>query len=109
MSELVLTKLKKEKLIFHIDGDAFFVAVEIAKNPKLKGLPVVTGEEKGIVSAFSYEAKALGIVRGMPIFKVKRDYPDVLILAGDYKSYVHYSEMMFNIEEDMPMMLRNIV
>ena len=97
MSELVLTKPKKEKLIFHIDGDAFFVAVEIAKNPKLKGLPVVTGEEKGIVSAFSYEAKALGIVRGMPIFKVKRDYPDVLILAGDYKSYVHYSEMMFNI------------
>jgi nucleotidyltransferase/DNA polymerase involved in DNA repair len=29
-----------------MDGDAFFVAVEIAKNPKLKGLPVVTGEEK---------------------------------------------------------------
>ena len=57
----------KHKTILHIDGDAFFVGVEVAKNPKLRGLPVVTGEERGIVSALSYEAKALGITRGMPI------------------------------------------
>lgn len=87
----------REKVIFHMDGDAFFVGVEIAKNPKLKGLPVVTGEERGIVSAFSYEAKALGITRGMPIFKVKRDFPDVIILPGDYHSYAEYSSMMFEI------------
>jgi nucleotidyltransferase/DNA polymerase involved in DNA repair len=59
-----------ERQILHMDGDAFFVGVEIAKNPKLRGLPVVTGEERGIVSALSYEAKALGIKRGMPIFKL---------------------------------------
>ncbi len=88
---------QREKVIFHIDGDAFFVGVEVAKDPTLKGLPVVTGEERGIVSALSYEAKALGIVRGMPIFKVKRDYPQVRILPGDYKSYVEYSEMVFDI------------
>jgi len=81
----------------HIDGDAFFVAVEVSKNPKLKGLPVVTGEERGIVSALSYEAKALGLVRGTPIFRVKRDFPKVIILPGDYKSYVRYSGLMFNI------------
>lgn len=85
------------KVIFHIDGDAFFVGVEVAKNPKLKGLPVVTGEERGIVSALSYEAKALGIVRGMPIFRVKKNFPDVIILPGDYRSYVRYSERMFDI------------
>jgi len=88
---------KKHKVILHIDGDAFFVGVEIAKNPKLRGLPVVTGEERGIVSALSYEAKALGIKRGMPIFKVQREYPSVHILPGDYKSYVKYSTMMFDI------------
>ncbi len=88
---------KREKVIFHMDGDAFFVGCEVAKNPQLKGLPVVTGEERGIVSAFSYEAKAIGIVRGMPIFKVRRDYPEVVILPGDYKSYAHYSTMMFDI------------
>lgn len=85
------------KVIFHIDGDAFFVGVETAKDPSLKGLPVVTGEERGIVSALSYEAKALGIVRGMPIFKVKQDFPHVRILPGDYKSYVQYSGKMFSI------------
>ncbi len=86
-----------KKVIFHIDGDAFFVGVEIAKDPTLKGLPVVTGEERGIVSALSYEAKALGIVRGMPIFKVKRNFPNVRILPGDYKAYVEYSGMVFDI------------
>ncbi len=80
-----------------MDGDAFFVAVEISKNPSLKGLPVVTGEEKGIVSALSYEAKALGVVRGMPIFQLKKSFPNIIILPGDYKSYAKYSKMMFDI------------
>ncbi len=43
----------RKKVIFHIDGDAFFVGVEIVKDPKLKGLLVVTGEERGIVSVLS--------------------------------------------------------
>ncbi len=80
-----------------MDGDAFFVGVEVAKNPKLKGLPVVTGEERGIVSALSYEAKAIGITRGMPIFRVKKYFPKVIVLPGDYASYAKYSEMMFEI------------
>ncbi len=80
-----------------MDGDAFFVGVEMAKNPKLKNKPVVTGEERGIVSALSYEAKALGIVRGMPIFKVKKDFPQVIVVPGDYKSYARYSSLMFDI------------
>ena len=87
----------KPKTILHIDGDAFFVAVEVSKNPKLRGLAVVTGEERGIVSALSYEAKALGIIRGMPIFRVKKEFPKVIILPGDYKSYVKYSGWMFDI------------
>lgn len=97
MNKATPNKNIKKKAIFHMDGDAFFVGVEVAKNPKLKGLPVVTGEERGIVSALSYEAKAIGIVRGMPIFKVKKDYPNVIILPGDYQAYVRYSGMMFDI------------
>ncbi|MFA5997014.1 MAG: DNA polymerase IV [Candidatus Paceibacterota bacterium] len=91
------TLSSQQKVIFHIDGDAFFVGVEIAKNPKLKGLPVVTGEERGIVSALSYEAKALGVVRGMPIFRLKQQFPQVIILPGDYRAYVEYSSKMFDI------------
>src|SRR3989338_8557747 len=85
------------KTILHMDGDAFFVGVEVAKEHKLKGLPVVTGEERGIVSALSYEAKALGVVRGMPIFRVKKEFPSTIILPGDYKSYAEYSGKMFDI------------
>ncbi len=80
-----------------MDGDAFFVGVEMAKNPKLKGLPVVTGEERGIVSALSYEAKAIGIVRGMSIYMVKKKFPQVIILPGDYAAYARYSNLMFDI------------
>lgn len=88
---------KREKVILHMDGDAFFVACEIAKNPELKGKPVVTGQERGIVSAFSYEAKALGITRAMPIYKVRKDFPEVIILSGDYRVYKEYSKKMFDI------------
>lgn len=87
----------KPKVIFHIDGDAFFVGVEVAKNPKLKGMPVVTGEERGIVSALSYEAKALGVVRGMPILSLKNKFPKVIILPGDYAAYADYSSKMFEV------------
>ena len=80
-----------------MDGDAFFVGVEMAKNPKLKGKAVVTGEERGIVSALSYEAKALGVTRGMSIFMVKKKFPQVIILPGDYAAYAKYSSLMFDI------------
>lgn len=80
-----------------MDGDAFFVGVEVAKDPKLRGLPVVTGADRGIVTAASYEAKALGIPRAMPIFQVKKNFPNVIILPGDYASYVEYSGRMFDI------------
>lgn len=96
-SRSLYNKVVKNKTILHMDGDAFFVAVEIAKNPKLKGLPVVTGEEKGIVTALSYEAKALGVTRGLPIFMLKKNFPKVIIMPGDYRSYAEYSLKMFNI------------
>ena len=87
----------KQKVILHMDGDAFFVGVEVAKNPSLRGLPIVTGAERGIVSALSYEAKALGVERGMPIFRVIKNFPQVIVLPGDYASYVTYSGKMFAI------------
>lgn len=97
MSDTSPNNQAREKVFLHMDGDAFFVAVEVAKNPHLKGLPVVTGAERGIVSALSYEAKALGVVRGMPIQRLKRNFPHVLVLPGDYSSYLRYSKAMFAI------------
>jgi nucleotidyltransferase/DNA polymerase involved in DNA repair len=85
------------KAIFHVDGDAFFAACEVAKNPKLRGLPVVTGLERGIVSAATYEAKRMGITRGVRLSDVKKICPEAIILASDYETYSLYSRRMYDI------------
>ena len=43
----------ERRYIMHLDGDSFFASVEAAKDPKLRGRPIVTGEERGIASDMS--------------------------------------------------------
>ncbi len=81
----------------HIDADAFFVSCEQALNPLLKGRAVITGKERGIVSALSYEAKAMGIKRAMRLFEAKRLCPGIITLPSDYESYSLFSVRMFEI------------
>ncbi len=83
--------------ILHIDGDSFFVACHVALEPHLKGKPVITGAERGIASAMSREAKNIGITRGMPVFRIKAEFPEVIILSSDYKLYSIFSNRMYNI------------
>ncbi len=85
------------KTILHLDGDGFFAACEVSLNPKLKGLPVVTGQERGIATAMSKEAKALGISRGMPIYMVRKLYPEAVITHSNYHSYGMFAQRMYNI------------
>jgi DNA polymerase IV len=92
-----LTLSEFPKAIIHIDGDCFFASCEIALNPKLKGLPVVTGKERGIASSMSYEAKAAGVTRGMNLRDIKRMCPGAVILPSDYETYSLFSVRMFNI------------
>ncbi len=85
------------RAILHLDGDSFFASVEQATRPELKGRPVVVGKERGIVTAVSYEGKALGIKRGMTIGEVKRSFPQAVILPSDYEKYSLFSVRMFEI------------
>ncbi len=78
-------------IVLHLDGDAFFASVEQALDPALKGRPVMTGAERGIVAALSYEAKARGITRGMPTQAAKRACPDLVVCASDYRLYQIFS------------------
>lgn len=88
---------KFPRAIIHIDGDSFFASCEMARRPDLMGLAVVTGEERGIATAMSTEAKRLGITRGMPVHQIKREFPSVVILRSDYESYAMYSKRMNDI------------
>lgn len=85
------------RAILHIDGDSFFAACEVAKNPSLRGKPVITGSERGIVSACTYEAKARGVKRGSPIHEVLKVCPDAIILPSDYETYSLVSHRMYEI------------
>jgi nucleotidyltransferase/DNA polymerase involved in DNA repair len=75
----------------------FFASVESAKNPALYGKPVITGSERGIATSMSYEAKALGITRGMPVYMIKKDFPQAVIVSSDYEAYAMYSRRMFSV------------
>lgn len=84
----------------HADADMFFAAVEIVKNPALKGKPIVVGginSRHGVVSTASYEARKAGIHSAMPISVARRLLPDAVYLEGDYASYQSYSGNMFSL------------
>ncbi|MBI4681727.1 MAG: DNA polymerase IV [Nitrospirae bacterium] len=83
--------------ILHIDADAFFASCEQAIHPELRGKPVITGKERGIVAAASYEAKARGVQRGMGYADVKKVCPDAIIVPSDYETYSLFSVRMFEI------------
>ncbi|MDP3970816.1 MAG: DNA polymerase IV [bacterium] len=83
--------------LLHIDADAFFASCEQAVNPAYRGKPVITGAERGIVAAASYEAKKLGIKRGVSLRDVRKICPDAIILPSNYETYSLFSKRMFDI------------
>jgi DNA polymerase-4 len=85
------------RAILHLDADAFFASCEQAIHPELKGRPVITGKERGIVAAASYEAKALGVVRATMLSEAKKACPEAVILPSDYETYSLFSVRMFEI------------
>lgn len=85
------------RAILHVDADAFFASVEQARDPKLKGIPVITGKERGIVASMSYEAKNRGVKRGMRLFEVKKLCPNAVFLPSDYETYSLLSKSFYNI------------
>ena len=79
--------------IIHIDMDAFFAAVEIRDNPKLKGKPVIIGSDprqtggRGVVSTCSYEARAFGVHSAMSSKEAYERCPQAIFISGNYEKY----------------------
>ncbi len=86
-----------DRALLHIDGDSFFASCEVSLDLKLKGKPVVIGMERGMVIALTYRAKSLGVERGMTMWYVKKNWPNIVILPSDHITYSIFSQRMYSI------------
>ncbi len=84
-------------MILHVDGDGFFAYCEMAAYPALRGKPVAVGAERGIVTASSYPAKRMGVTRGLPMFKLRKEFPSVTVLPSHFELYEAYSAKLYGV------------
>ena len=97
MDRFIFNRRSWPRAIIHCDGDAFFTSCEEAIHPELKGKPLITGGERGIVACASYAAKERGITRGVPLHQATELCPSLVILPSDYETYSLFSKRMFAI------------
>jgi DNA polymerase-4 len=79
--------------VIHVDIDAFFAAVEQARDPRLRGRPVIVGN--GVIASCSYEARRFGLHAGMSLSRARRLCPQVVILDGHYPTYRSFAERIY--------------
>lgn len=86
-----------ERLIAHVDMDAFYASVEQHDHPELKGKPVIVGGTGGrsVVCAASYEARKFGVHSAMPAYEAHRRCPDGVYLPVRMARYREVSQQVF--------------
>ena len=91
-----------ERNIIHLDLDAFYVAVECKKEPKLRGRPLIVGGQsrRGVVAACSYEARHFGVHSAMPMYLALQLCPDAMVISGDMEAYSQHSHLVSDIIAD---------
>lgn len=98
MNESFKTVPDFQRIILHVDMDAFFTSVEQADDPSLQGKPVVIGQSlRGVASTASYEARKYGIKSAMPIVQAKKLCPHAVFLPGRMSRYREISVKIMNI------------
>jgi DNA polymerase IV len=91
------------RIVFHVDMDAFFVSVEELFDPSLRGKAVVVGgqrEERGVVSAASYEARKFGVHSAMPLRTAAKLCPHAIFVDGHPDRYREYSQRVHRVLQD---------
>ncbi len=91
---------RRAPLVFHVDMDAFFVSVEELFDPALRGKAVVVGgqrDERGVVSAASYEARKFGVHSAMPLRTAAKLCPHAIFVDGHPDRYRESSQKVHEV------------
>ena len=91
-----------QRIIFHVDMDAFFAAVEQRDNPQYRGKPLIVGAKpgnRGVVSTASYEARKFGIHSAMPINEAFSRCPQGIFITPRMEVYERVSGQIMRILE----------
>jgi len=99
------------RAIIHGDLDAFYASVEQRDHPEYRGRPVIVGggpNERGVVSAASYEARVFGVRSAMPLRIAGRLCPQGIFVPGDPVRYGEASDAVMAIFADRTPLLQPI-
>lgn len=92
-----------QRIILHIDMDAFFPTIEERENPQFRGMPIIVGADpkegrgRGVVSSASYTARKFGVKSALPISKAFELCPKAIFLPVNMELYQKVSEKIMKI------------
>lgn len=82
--------------VLHIDMDAFFASLEVARHPEYADKPVIIGiGNRSVVSAANYEARKYGINSAMASSRARKLCPNGVFLPVDIHYYREMSRRIF--------------
>jgi DNA polymerase-4 len=95
--------MNADRQITHMDQDAFFVSVEVRKDPRLVGKPVIIGSlsDRGVVASCSYEARKFGVHSAMPARLARRLCPHGIWIRGNMDEYTKASHEITDIIHEL--------
>ena len=97
----------EDRVMFHLDMDAFFASVATCGRPALAGLPVAVAWKRdggaggagagwgGEVSSCNYEARKWGLYASMSVNAALEKCPDLTIVPYDFEAYARAGEAMY--------------
>ena len=89
----------RQRKIIHVDMDAFYASVEQMDNPLLRGKAVAVGggENRGVVSAASYEARKFGVRSALSGVLAKKYCPELIFVRPRFDRYREISQKIRKI------------